>query len=182
MVKVEMKVLGVEKLLQDLKKLPQKVQKRIMVGAVRAAAKPIVKEAKNLVPVEHEALKRSIGITRFKTRKKSLVWFQVSPRVEKYRLNAQEMKSGKSVVLTLQHSPYYGRFIEYGTYAKLDHPLENPPSGKRAKKRAAIVAKGGGISPKQRSYMRPAFEKEGENAIVAFKEYMAKRLDKELGR
>ena len=173
-------VLGIEELLKNLQTLPEKIQKRVMIGAVRAAAKPIVKEAKNLVPVEHGALKRSIGVTRFKTRKKTLVWFQVSPRVEKYRLNAQEMKSSRSVVLTLQHSPYYGRFIEYGTYAKLDHPLAHPPSGKRAKKRAAIVAKGGGIAP--HPYMRPAFEKEGENAIVAFKEYMAKRLNKELGK
>ena len=80
-------VLGMDELLKNLKTLPEKVQKRVLVGAVRAAAKPIVKEAKALVPVEHGVLKESIGVTKFKTRKKSLVWFQVSPRVEKYRLS-----------------------------------------------------------------------------------------------
>jgi len=173
-------VLGMEELLKNLKTLPEKVQKRVLVGAVRAAAKPIVKEAKALVPVEHGVLKKSIGVTKFETRKKSLVWFQVSPRVEKYRLKAQDMDNGKNVVLTMQQSPFYGYFVEFGTYAKLDHPLLKPRSGKRAKRRAAIVAKGGGIKP--HPFMRPAFEREGDKAIAALKEYMAKRLDKELAK
>ena len=95
-------------------------------------------------------------------------------------LKAQDMDNGKNVVLTMQHSPFYGYFVEFGTYAKLDHPLIKPRSGKRAKKRAAIVAKGGGIKP--HPFMRPAFEREGDKAIAALKEYMAKRLDKELAK
>ena len=173
-------VRGMNELLKNLKDLPEKVQKRVLVGAVRAAAKPIVKEAKSLVPVEHGTLKESIGITRFKTRKKSIVWFQVSPRVQKYKLKAQDTDTGKNVILTMQNSPFYGYFVEFGTYAKLDHPLLKPRSSKRTKKRDAIVEKGGGIRP--HPFMRPAFEKEGENAIIALKEYVAKRLDKELAK
>ena len=173
-------VIGMDELLRNLKTLPEKVQKRVLVGAVRAAAKPIVQEAKSLVPVKYGSLKRSIGVTKFRTHKKTLVWFQVSPRVQKYRLKAQDTSTHENVTLTMEYSPFYGYFVEFGTYSKLDHALLKPRGGKRAKKRAAIVAKGGGIRP--HPFMRPAFEREGENSIIALKEYVAKRLDKELAR
>ena len=159
---MESQVLGMNELLKNLKTLPDKVQKRILVGAVRAGAKPIVKEARSLVPKDTGNLKKSIGVTKFRTRKKSLVWFQVSPRT-----------GGK-------YDGWYGNFIEYGTYAELDHPLVRPSTGKRGEKRAKVVAKGFGLKPKP--YMRPAFEKEGENSIKSVKEYIAKRLDKELSK
>ncbi|MBL4730786.1 MAG: HK97 gp10 family phage protein [Sulfurimonas sp.] len=127
--------LGMEELLKNLETIPDKVQKRILVGAVRAGAKPIATEAKNLVPKDTGNLKKSIGVTKLKVRKKNLVFFQVSPR-----------SYGK-------HDGYYGLFLELGTSKMIAHP-----------------------------FMRPAFEKEGENSIIAVKEYIAKRLDKELSR
>jgi len=132
---MESQVLGMNELLKNLKTLPDKVQKRILVGAVRAGAKPIVKEARSLVPKDTGNLKKSIGVTKFRTRKKSLVWFQVSPRT-----------GGK-------YDGWYGRFLEVGTAKMPAHP-----------------------------FMRPAFEKEGENSIKSVKEYIAKRLDKELSK
>lgn len=173
-------VMGMDELLRNLNTLPEKVQKRVLVGAVRAAAKPIVQEAKSLVPVKYGSLKRSIGVTRFRTHKRTLVWFQVSPRVKKYRLQAQDTSTHENVTLTMEHSPFYGQFIEFGTYSKLDHALLRPSDGERAVKRAAIVAKGGGIRP--HPFMRPAFEREGHKAIIALKDYMAQRLDRELAR
>lgn len=128
-------VAGMDELLRNLKTLPEKVQKRVLVGGVRAAAKPVLNEAKRLVPKDTGNLKKSIGVTKLRTKKKSLVWFQVSTR-----------KNGK-------YDGWYGRFIEVGTAKMPAHP-----------------------------FMRPAFEKEGENAIIALKEYVAKRLDKELAK
>lgn len=157
---MESQVLGMDELLKNLKTLPDKVQKRILAGAVRAGAKPIIKEAKSLVPTEDGNLKKSIGVTKFKTRKKTLVWFQVSPRTD-----------GK-------YDGWYGHFVEYGTYAELDHPMVRQRTGKLGQRRAKIVASGFGLKP--RPFLRPAFEKEGENSIKAVKEYIAKRLDKEL--
>ena len=159
---MESQVLGMNELLKNLKTLPDKVQKRILVGAVRAGAKPIVKEARSLVATDSGDLKKSIGVTKFRTRKKSLVWFQVSPRT-----------NGR-------YDGWYGRFLEFGTYANLDHPLAKPRAGKLGIRRAKIVAQGFGLKP--RPFLRPAFEKEGENSIKSVKEYIAKRLDKELSK
>jgi len=173
-------VRGMDELLKNLKTLPEKLQKRVLVGAVRAGAKPIIKEARKLAPKDSGMLKESIGVTKFKTRKKTLVWFVVSPRVKKFKMKATDTDSGKNVVLTMLNDPWYAHFVEYGTYAKLDHPLVKRVGGKRGKKRNQIAAKGYGIKP--HPFMRPAFEKEGENSIKYVREYIAKRLDKELSR
>ena len=173
-------VLGMDELLKNLKSLPEKVQKRILVGAVRAGAKPMIKEAKSLAPVQSGMIKDSIGVTRFKTRKKSLVWFVVSPRVKTFKMKATNMDNGQNAVLTMRNDPWYAHFVEYGTYSHLDHPMVRARTGKLGKKRAKIVASGGGIKP--HPFMRPAFEKEGLNSINEVRKYIAKRLDKELAK
>lgn len=177
---VESEISGMDELLKNLKELPEKVQKRVLVGAVRAAAKPIVKEARSLAPAKSGALKASIGVTKFETLNKSLVWFQVSPRQHGNFTKRFTTASGQKWSIKGISDPWYAHFTEYGTYSNLDHPLKNKLSAKRKKKRDAIVAKGGGIKP--HPFMRPAFEKEGDKAIVALKEYMEKRLDKELAK
>jgi len=151
-------------LLKNLKTLPEKVQKRILVGGVRAAAKPIIIEARSLVPKNNGTLKKSIGVVKVKTRKKSLVWFTVSPRVDG------------------SNDGWYAHFLEFGTYSKREKPLSSKTkySAKRAKRRNSVIAKGGGIAA--HPFMRPAFEKEGKNTIKYLKNYIAKRLDKELER
>ena len=129
-------------LFKDLKKIPEKVQKRVLTGAVRAGAKPIVKEARRLVPVKTGNLKKSIGVTKRRSKDKNIVVFSVSPR-----------KGGK-----------YDGF--YGMYVELGHIL------KRNKKVIGHVP--------AHPFLRPAFENKGEESIKAFKEYMKKRLEKEL--
>jgi len=131
----DVSVSGLDDILKKLAILPQRVQKNVVVGAIRASAKPIIQEAKALVPKDSKSLSKSIGITKFKTRKKSLVWFSVSPR------------RGKN------WDGFYGRFIEFGT-----------------------------VKMSAKPFMRPAFEKKSAETIKFAKEYMKKRLDKELAK
>ena len=119
-------------LLKKLRTLPEKVQKNVLTGAVRAGAKPIVKEAKRLVPVRTGNLKKSIGVNKRRT-VGTVVRFSISPR-----------KGGK-------YDGYYGAFVEFGTKKMAPRP-----------------------------FMRPAFEAKGEESIDAVREYIAKRLEKEL--
>lgn len=121
-------------LLKNLEKVPEKVQKRILRGAVRASAKPIVQEARRLVPTSSGNLRKSIGVTMGRIRN-GVLTAKISPRT-----------GGK-------HDGFYGRFVEIGT-AKM--------------------------SPKP--FLRPAFERKGEESIKYFKEYMKKRLEKELAK
>lgn len=120
-------------LLKKMKALPERVQKNIVVGAVRASAKPIIKEAKQLVPKDTRTLEKSIGISKRKTKNKNIVHFSISPK-----------RGGK-------YDGWYAHFDEFGTAKMVAHP-----------------------------FMRPAFEKKGEESIKAVEQYMSKRIDKEI--
>ena len=153
-------VTGLDEVLRKLKKLPERIQKNVVVGAVRAGTKPIVKEAKALVPTNTGTLKKSIGATKRRSKNKNIIHFSITPRVKK--------------------GGWYAHFVEFGTYAKLDHPMKKQRTGKLGKRREKIVAKGLGIKP--HPFMRPAFEKKGEESIKFVREYMKKRVDKEIAK
>jgi len=129
----DVEIIGMEDVLKKLKVLPAKVQKNVLTGAIRASAKPIIKEAKRLVPVDSGTLKKSIGIRKRRSRDKNIIHFSVAPLSKK--------------------DGWYGRFVEFGTVKMASEP-----------------------------FMRPAFEKEGGNTIKAAKEYMIKRIDKEIAK
>jgi len=135
-------------LLKDLKKLSEKVQKRVVKGAIRASAKPIIQEAKALAPYKTGNLRKSIGVIKGKD-KGTVVTYHISPR-----------KGGK-------YDGFYGYWIELG------HILRE----KGKKKKGKVI---GHVAP--RPFLRPAFENKGEESIKAFKEYMKKRLEKELAK
>ena len=126
-------VLGMEEILKKLKKLPERVQKNVLTGAIRASAKPIIKEARRLVPVRSGTLKKSIGVRKRRSKDRKIIKFSIAPLSKK--------------------GGFYGMFVENGTSKMAAHP-----------------------------FMRPAFEKEGKNTIKAAKEYMNKRIDKEIAK
>ena len=133
MAEVEVKVDKGE-VLRKLHKLPGKIQERVLIGAVRASAKPIIEEARRLVPRRTGNLAKSIGVNKLRT-KGTVVAFAVSPR-----------KGGK-------YDGYYGHFVEFGTRKMAPRP-----------------------------FLRPAFDRKGKESINAAKEYMAKRIEKELAK
>lgn len=120
-------------LLKALKKFPDNIQKNVIVGATRAATKPIVTAARNNVPVDTGNLKKSIGVIKRKSRDKTKIRFSVTPR-----------KGGKN-------DGFYSHMVEFGTSKMAAQP-----------------------------FMRPAFENQDEESITAAKEYLAKRIDKEV--
>lgn len=66
--------------LKSLKQFPINIQKNVLVGSVRAGAKPLVNEARANTPTRSGNLKKSIGIVKRKTKDKSFIWFSVTPR------------------------------------------------------------------------------------------------------
>ena len=179
---VDAKVEGMEELLKKLRILPEKVQKNVMSGAVRAGAKPIIEEAKALVPSKYSQLRESIGLKKAskpKVLKKTLLIYKISPMVKNVTRKFT-LKDGTKWSIKGSVDGWYGHFIEFGTYARLDHNFKGKISGKRKQRRDKIVASGGGIAP--HPFMRPAFEKKGEEAIDATRDYMRKRLDKEIAK
>lgn len=124
------------KLLDSLKQFPQNIQNNVLVGAVRAGAKPLVDAAKANVPVDTANLKKSIGINRKKTKDKSQVWFTVSPR-----------KGGKN-------DGFYGHMVEFGTSKMAAQPFMRPAF--ESQDRESIEA--------AKEYMASRIDKEVEKA------------------
>ena len=148
---------GMPDLLKSLNAFPKNIQKNVMRGAVRAAASAIAKDAKKNVPTDENILKKSIGISPKRERSKSLIRFVVSPRkdllVKGFKASGLEKKHYVSKKTGFHYTNYdnYGGYVEFGTSTKPAHP-----------------------------YLRPAYELKGEEAIKIVKEYIAKRLDKEI--
>jgi len=97
-----------KKLLKALKIFPERIQKNIMVGSVRAGAKPILNEAKGNVPVRTGNLRKSLGITKRKSKSRTEIRFSISPR-----------KGGKN-------DGFYGHMIEFGTSNMSARPFMRP--------------------------------------------------------
>jgi len=146
------KVDGMEELLKKLNALPDKVQNSILTGAIRAGAKLVADEARSLAPSDSGILKKSIGVKKKRSKMKTILWFVVAPIST--RIWTLQDRHGK------KHYNY-GRIVEQG---KTDWQIEH-----------------GTASYEATPYMRPAFERKGEEAIDATRKYMAKRFDKEMG-
>lgn len=107
----DVEILGMDAILKKLKILPERVQKNVLVGAVRASAKPMIKEAKSLVPVESGTLKKSIGIRKRRSKDKKIVRFSVAPLKKK--------------------DGWYAHFVEFGTVKQTAHPFMRPAFEKK---------------------------------------------------
>lgn len=156
---VDVKVNGMDDLVSSLKTFSDNFQNRVLKGAVRAGAAGIVKDAKRNVPTHLGILKKSIGLTQRKSRVKTLIGFSISPR--KDVLVKEFVKSGKVKKWSISKNTgfessnfdNYGGYVEFGTSKTPAHP-----------------------------YLRPAYENMGPESIRLAREYMAKRIDKEIER
>jgi len=151
-------ILGMDAILKKLKVLPERVQKNVLVGAIRASAKPMIKEAKSLVPVDSGTLKKSIGIVKNRSKDRNIISFSVAPKSKAIHKALSKNKSPKWMVSKISGRRYlniesYARTIEFGHGVKPAHP-----------------------------FMRPAFDKKGAETIDEAKKYMTKRIDKEIAK
>jgi len=155
----DVNVQGMDDLLNSLKIFSDNFQNKVVKGAVRAGAAGIVKDAKRNVPKHLGALKKSIGLTQRKQRVKTLIGFAISPK--KNLLVKEFIKAGRvqtwsvSKITGFKSSNFdnYGGYVEFGTSNQSAHP-----------------------------YLRPAYEHMGPESIRLAREYMSKRIDKEIER
>lgn len=68
MAAIEVTVEGLPELSRQFDRLSAKLQRRTLRGALRKAGRPVLKEAKRLVPVKTKALKRSLAMKTSVTR------------------------------------------------------------------------------------------------------------------
>ena len=156
------------KAVQDaLKGLPAKLQQKVVVGATRAAASVIAKEAKEVInysPMASEAgqaphsksglLKKSIAVRMVPKRKTEAghVRFYVVP-LTKTKFTAKVSVNGQSGKLKATRYAFYAHMVEFGT-----------------SKMAA------------RPFLRPAYENSADKSVKAFQQYALKRTEKEIAK
>lgn len=101
---LKVKVEGYEQAKKILDELPNNMQKRMLLAALRGSAKPMLQSAKAKVPIKSGKLKKTLKIVRFKDRNasKSEVAVAVKPVFER--------TSKKGAV-----NQFYGKFIHEGT-------------------------------------------------------------------
>lgn len=125
---LETKVEGLKALQDELLQLPDRVGGRVLQRALRSAAQPIVREARDRVPIAHGAYKLYGGGIANPGWLKSRI---VRKRVRQSRNSAE-------VVVTIkdQYHAYFWRFIEFGTSKLVAMPFLRPAF--EAKSREAL--------------------------------------------
>ena len=140
-----------------LEKLTPVLQQKVIVGATRAAASVVAKEAREKVPVDTGLLKKSIGIAKAKKSDtpKDVIKFYVVPKT-KINFTAKGVVSGQAVKVKTKTTAYHAHFVEFG-YTTVN----------------------GKYIPAQ-PFLRPAYENAGNKTVQAFQQYALKRVDKEV--
>ncbi len=136
-----------------LEKLPATLQRKVVVGATRAAATVIAKDARENVPVDTGLLKKSIAVRSVpkKETEANHVKFYVVPLSKNYVSGVLTSGGAKFGTVKFDKRVYYAHMVEFGT--------ENMAA---------------------RPFMRPAFENSASKSVNAFQTYALKRTEKEL--
>ncbi len=135
-----------------LSALPEKIEKNIMRGALRAGAKVIMDEAKRNVPIKSGDLRKSLRLST--NSKKGVVTATV--------------KAGSK-------KAYYWRFVEFGTAAHVIHAKKDGALVFGGIFSKLALHHGARAKP----FMRPALDTQANVAIQAVGDTIKKRLTKE---
>lgn len=168
MLRIEVKGYREAKALLD--QLPNNMQKRMLLAALRSSAKPMLQDAKSKVPVRSGRLKRQLRIVRFRDRSasKSEVSIAVKPVFEKTK------KKGAI-------NQYYGKFIHEGTA----NPRVPRKKGKtlvfeNASGEKIFVKSVKGIRPTP--YLEQAYTENSERVVASFGDELATAVEKFVNR
>jgi len=118
---MKIEIEGVKKLEKRLKSLEPKVGKGIVRGALKDAAKPLLQEAKERVPVKSGDLKKSLRVRTMK-RKKGRYGVEMAT------------KDG-----WFKGDQYYGAFLEFGTKNMPAKPFMRPAYDNKKDEAASII-------------------------------------------
>ena len=115
---LEIKVDGLKELQDDLLQLPDKIGGQTLQRSLTAAALPIVNEARDRVPLAHQAYKLYGGGVADPGWLKSRI----------VRKKVRQSRNSAEVIVTIkdQRQAYFWRFIEFGTSKLVARPFLRP--------------------------------------------------------
>lgn len=159
------KVEGYVEAKQILDQLPNAMQKRMLLAALRGSAKPMLQSARSKVPVRSGKLKKQLRIVRFKDRQasKSEVSIAVKP--------VFEVTKKKGAI-----NQYYGKFIHEGT--------QDPRTSKKGKllvfdnERGEKVFTRSVKGIKSTPFLEQAYTENNERTVALFGSELAAAIEK----
>lgn len=151
----DIEVKGLADLQRAMDELPAKLQKNVMRGALRAGAKVLAAEARQLVPVASGELRDTI---------------RHSSKIE----NGVAIGYVRAGASKKSKKGWYVRFVEFGTAA---HIIKV----RKGRVLALGVSKVEHPGAKKQPFMRPALDRAGLRAVAAVGEYIRKRLASKYG-
>lgn len=161
---LKVKVQGYEQAKKILDDLPNNMQKRMLLTALRGSAKPMLQSARSKVPVKSGKLKKMLRVVRFKDRNASKT--EVSVAVK----HVFDRTKKKGAI-----NQYYGKFIHEGT--------ADPRKGKKGKflvfenpqGEKVFVKSVKGIKPKP--FLEQAYTENSERTVSNFGDELAKAVE-----
>lgn len=163
------KTQGYEQAKDILDQLPNEMQKRILISALRSSARPMLQKAKSSVPVRSGELKKQLRIVRHKGKNASPndVAVAVKPVFSKTK-----KKNGVN--------QFYGKFIHEGTQ---DQRVSRKGKmlvfeNKQGEKVFAKSVKGIKATP----FLEIAYSENGERTVSIFGDELAKAVDRYVQR
>ena len=163
MIKIEVKGYTEAKAILD--ELPNNMQKRMLMSALRGSAKPMLSSARNKVPIKTGTLRKQLRIVRFRDRNapRSEVAVAVKPYFSK---NAK-----KGTV-----NQYYGKFIHEGT--------KDPRTSRKGKvmvfenKQGEKVFMRSTKGIKANPFLEKAYQDSNSRTVEIFGDELAKAVEK----
>jgi HK97 gp10 family phage protein len=171
---ITVQVAGLQDLLNDLRTLPDAIQKRVVLGMTATGASVIRKKAIALAPAYTGNEPLSKGHPPPGTLKKAIYQVRVaqecSTTKEVWKIDVRRGKRARSVGKKGRNlDAFYASWVEYGHFARV--PMKMTKTAKAAG-RALGVAKW--IPP--HPFMRPAVASSQQAAFDAMRDYLAKQL------
>jgi HK97 gp10 family phage protein len=159
--KIEVK--GLAELHNRLKQLPAKIAVKVLRGALKEAAMPILHAARSKAPVDTGLLVSTIRTSAFMSKRKSLVGVRVGTRAGDYK--------GES---------FYASFIEFGFHRGKRTKWVRKPKGRARKIASAVAGALNSLRPfvPAQPFLRNAFDENKEAALSIFKTALAAGIDK----
>ncbi len=146
--------------------LPNNMQKRMLLAALRMSAKPALDAAKRNVPVRSGALKRQFKTVRFRDRQ--------APKSEvDVAVKSVFSRSSKKKAI----NEYYGKFVHEGTKDPRKSRKSNKPMvfiGKDGEKVFATRVKGLKPTP----YLEQAYSQTSQRIVTEFGDNLAAAVEK----
>lgn len=174
---IRMEVTGLAELSAALKQLPRNIGQNVLRGAVRAGAKVITDAVVEKAPLYSGDDKRIVpGVIKKSVYMKHID--DLSSEVQQVffvgiRRGKKEKAKGRDA--------FYWTWVEFG-----HHVVPRAPKGAAtlSVRRAAVISGSGVVSGAQyvlpHPFFRPAYAASKDRAVVAIREYLAKRIPEEV--